>query len=216
MMITQRSLWLAASLGLVAQAPAAVILSDDFQFGASNPANVNGSIANWTKTGSNLFNGIGTEDNAVYPTTSDWAYFQTNGSSSAGMFRSSGVNGATGDLLTLTFDFGGRTNSTYNGTFTVSLWDGSPTGGGTLLTSTVPANPAAGAISLITLQHTLTANTTGNIYVYFNAGVAGDANFRQPIIDNVSLSLTPIAVPEPSLALLGSLGAFGLLRRRRV
>lgn len=214
-MITQRSLLLLTSLALVTQASAAVILSDDFQFGVSNPANVNGSITNWTKTGSNLFGGIGTEENAVYPTTSDWAYFQTNGSSTAGMFRSSGVNGATGDLLSVTFDFGGRTNSTYTGAFTVSLWDGSPTAGGTMLFSTVPTNPAAGMISPITLQHTLTANTTGNIYVYFNAGVAGAATFQQPLIDNVSLDLTPAAVPESSIALLGSLGAFVLLRRRR-
>ena len=207
----------AAAIGLLAplQSQAAtIILSDDFQAGVANPANVNGSIPGWTKIGANLFNGIGTEDNAVaYPTASEWAYFQTNQTSSSGMFRTTTSGGLLGQEVKVLFDLGGSSGAgnLYTGTFTVSLWDGSPTGGGTQLASLVPTNPAAGVSSPITLSHVLTANTTGNLFVQFNASVTpvGSA-FDQAIIDNVL-----VTIPEPSAALLGAFGALGLLRRRR-
>ncbi|MFD0894301.1 hypothetical protein KBB96_09820 [Luteolibacter ambystomatis] len=199
--------------GLAAQAHAAVILTDNFTAAGTT----NGSIVNWTETGANLFGGIGTEAAAKHPGGTGsgiWAYFQTNETSAAGMYRSTLTSGLAGDTITLTFDFGGNTNSDlYTGTFTVSLWDGDPTvGGSTQLASLTPVNPASGAVSPITLQTTLVSNTAGSIYVRFNAGVTSPGSgFDQPIIDNVVVTL----VPEPSACLFGALGLSVLLRRRR-
>lgn len=189
---------------------AATILTDTFDANG----NVNGSITGWTETGTNLYGGVGTESNAAYPTASGWAYFQINQTNNAGMYRSTGVTGLTGQTITLTFDLGGKNNvQVYNGAFTASIWDGTPgAAGSTQLTSTTPANPAAGAFTSVSLATTLTANTTENLFVQFNAGNAPTNDFRQALIDNVRVT----QVPEPSATtLLGSVGLLTLLRRRR-
>jgi hypothetical protein len=190
---------------------ATIILQDGF------PTTSIGSVAGWTKIGSNLFGqGIGVSNNADYPggTASNWAFFQTNNSSTAGMFRSTGTVGLSAQTIIFSFDLGGHANAAnrFNGSFTASIWDGSPTAGGTQLATINPANPSAGVSSPITLSHTLAANTTGNIFVQLNAvgANAGADNFDQGLVDNVL-----VTIPEPSTALLGALGALCLLRRRR-
>lgn len=205
---------LAASAALATHATAAVILTETFDAAGA----VNGSIVNWTKTGANLFGGIGTESSANHPGgvgSGIWGYFQTNETSSSGMYRSTGVNGFAGETITLTFDLGGNSTASgnlYTGVFTAALWDGNPTAGGTLLTTLNPVNPVAGATTPVTVQTTLSSNTTGAIYVQFNAGVtAPGSTFDQAIIDNVLVT----QVPEPSVTLLGSLALLTLARRRR-
>lgn len=191
---------------------AATILTDDFQFGVGNPANVNGSISGWTKIGTNLFGGIGTENQILYPTSSEWAYFQTNGSNWAGIYRSTGTAGNTGDTITISFDLGGRSGAdNYTGIFSVSLWNGDPGAGGSQLASLAAANPVEGAINSITLAHTLTSDAS-DLVVRFEAGTAG-SGFEQAIIDNVVVDLQ--SVPEPSSATLGCIGMLALLRRKR-
>lgn len=191
---------------------ATIILNDTF-----TTANVNGSVPGWTKTGANLFGGIGVETNTNYPTGSgSWAYFQTNGADNSGMFRSTGTVGLDAQVIIFNFDLGGNNSANlYTGSFTASIWDGSPTGGGTQLATINPTNPAGGVRSPITLSHTLAADTTNNIFVQFNAtntsaGNGGNGNFNQAIVDNVL-----VTIPEPSTAFLGALGALCLLRRRR-
>ncbi len=206
----------AAAIGMLAplQSQAMTILSDSF------PTASSGMVTGWTETGDNLFGGIGVEANANHPGgvgSGNWAYFQTNNTSSAGMFQSTGVGGTIGDMIAVNFDLGGNAGGNlYTGQFTVSLWDGSPTGGGNQLNSLVAPDPASGTSSPITLSTTLTSNTTGNLFVQFNAsntsaGNGGNGAFNQAIIDNVLVT----QVPEPSAALLGAFGALALLRRRR-
>lgn len=188
---------------------ASVILSDTF------PTASVGSVPGWTKIGSNLFGqGVGVEANANHPgsPTELWAFFQTDQTGTAGIYRSTGTVGLDGQTVTLTFDLGGNSGGNlYTGAFTASIWDGNPTAGGTQLSSVVPANPAAGAINVGNLSYTFIGDTTGDLYVQLNAGTTGTGNgFRQAIADNVL-----VTIPEPSAALLGGLGALALLRRRR-
>lgn len=178
--------FLKLAVDLTLPPPTPTILSDSF------PTATAGSMTGWTKIGSNLYNGIGVEANLNHPGGSgsgNWAYFQTNASSTAGMFQSTGVSGSIGDVIIVNFSLGGNAGANlYTGKFTVSLWDGSPTGGGTRLNSLVASNPASGVTSSITLSTTLAANTTGNLYVQFNASntaAPGNGNFNQAIIDNV-------------------------------
>jgi hypothetical protein len=168
-----------------------------------------GSVPGWTETGSDLFGGVGVE--VLFGVGSSHAFFQTNGSSVAGIYKSTGVTGSINETITISFDLLGRSDSAvYTGIFTASLWDGVP-GVGTQLVSNVPVNPAAGITSAISFSTTLVSNTAANLHVAFNAGVSGDGDFEQAIIDNVLVT----AVPEPSAALLGGLGMLALLRRRR-
>lgn len=198
-----------AGLTCIAQS-ATTILQDGF---ATTSV---GDVAGWTETGGNLFGqGIGVSNNADYPggTASNWAFFQTNETTIAGMFRSTGTVGLNTQTIIFTFDLGGHNSAgnRYTGSFTASIWDGSPTGGGTQLATINPANPGAGVSSPITLSHTLTANTTNNIFVQFNAGVtSAGSDFDQALVDNVL-----VTIPEPSIALLGAFGTLCLLRRRR-
>lgn len=224
-----RSLLLnAISIGTLAtSAHATTLFSDNFDADGT----VNGSVTGWTKTGSNLFGGIGTEVNANHPANSTssgavgtgsgvWAYFQTNASSTAGMYRSIGSGALAGQTLNLTFDFGGESGSNYyQGVFIASLWDGDPLAGGTQLGATVisptsaSATPSSGSFGFFSLPVLLTANTVGNVYIKFDAGVAS-SGFQQAIVDNVSLT----SVPEPSTyGLIGAsaLAAVAVIRRRR-
>lgn len=183
---------------LTAHAGAATILSDTFS------TDIVGSVPGWTETGSNLFGqGVGVEGGN--------AFFQIDAASIAGIYKDTGIMGLLSETITIAFDFRGKNNAeVYTGVFTASLWDGVP-GVGTQLGSNVPVNPAAGVTSPISFGTILGSNTASNLYVAFNAGVSGNGNFQQPLIDNVLVT----SVPEPSAALLGGLGLLALLRRRR-
>ena len=60
----------------------------------------------------------------------------------------------------------------------------------------------------------ISAANQGNILLRFNSLSTASAGGTNRI-DNIIVTSTPAVVPEPSAALLGALGALGLLRRRR-
>lgn len=189
---------------LVTQAKAVTLLSEPFNTPSGD------FVTGWTEIGSNLYGGVGVE-HQTGPENDYQAYFQTgDGPNSAGIYRDLGVAGTAGETITIGFDFIGVTyqSGLYSGVFTASLWDGTP--GGTLLGSYVPTNPGLGVIAPESFNVLLSSTTTNNLFVQFNAASAGGA-FQQPRLDNVLVTV----VPEPSVALLGGLGLFGMLRRRR-
>ncbi|MEM1085009.1 MAG: hypothetical protein AAGI48_12930 [Verrucomicrobiota bacterium] len=96
--------------------------------------------------------------------------------------------------------------------FRIQFNDG---GGASDLVSTVFQEATDEGTGYIDYSGTFTYAGPGATEVFvvatINTAVAGDGN--QGMFDAVSLSYEP--VPEPSIALLGSLGLLGLLRRRR-
>lgn len=193
-----------ASLLLAAQAGATTtLLSDAFNTTSS------GSVPGWTEIGSDRWGGVGVENTQ---NGSAQVYFQTADgvNATAGIYRSLGVTGNEDDTITISFDFGSSTGTTYAGVFTASLWDGTP-GSGTLLGSYVPANQSPGVVVPFSFDVLLNSNTAGNMFVQFNAGSSGGGAFEQARLDNVLVT----SIPEPSAALLGGLGLLALLRRRR-
>lgn len=140
-----------------------------------------------------------------------------------------GLSTTTYGAYTVSFDIGWRgDNAAGDGTFLISLIN---TNGGATLASTtytlVTAN-VANYPGLSTATPGVTFNQTFNLNYDANAVASGDVilriartdadttaagnNFASTAwIDNVAVQ----AVPEPSVALLGSLGLLALLRRRR-
>lgn len=102
----------------------------------------------------------------------------------------------------------------YDGVGGFSAADGTDVRGGagvTLLDSasfTIASTTAGGQIENELAELDLTGAGSDELFVRFNGYLPGSGE-SWPFVDNVTI------VPEPSIALLGGLGLFGLLRRRR-
>jgi len=66
---------------------------------------------------------------------------------------------------------------------------------------------------LATISDTLGASDVREFRLYFDSGSAGNAN--DIYIDDIQITGTATAIPEPSAVLLGGIGTLALLRRRR-
>jgi hypothetical protein len=116
------------------------------------------------------------------------------------------INLTDATFATITFDYG-DTNGGGTRFISVDLWDGSTW------------RDLSGSISHNTANGELTYNVTtvawfgsGNKF-RFEGKNAGGGGTQYTYIDNVVI--TSDAIPEPTSALLGSLGLLALLRRRR-
>ena len=139
-----------------------------------------------------------------------------------------GAGGLTGSGTTYTLDFGTGLNLNTNYTFTFQLantWLSSyqdKLGGSYSLTGASQFATTASSFSGLaaggTNSFTVTFNTgttgsfSGNLAL---AGLSEQSGLADASLTTINIGIAGAAIPEPSAALLGSLGMLALLRRRR-
>ncbi len=184
---------LAMAFGAVSSAQAATLIDENFN-GILQNLNVTGALgSNFTVTGGDV-DVIGTNYD-FYPGQGYGNYIDLNGGS-AGTITSSTFNFNAGDTLTLSFDYG-QNPDTQSGTSqrTADVFFGN-----TLITSL--SNPTGPTLTS-SGDFTFNAPTTGTLrFVSTNTGAAGI------VLDNIKLTSTSSAVPEPS-DFVGTAIAFG-------
>ena len=132
------------------------------------------------------------------------------------------VDATTFGSYTIAFDYGYRHDAVRNGdhTLRISLWNVTDnveiTGQNLLIAdpgSTGANSLAAGLINLTydNLAGSLAGDSVAIRFTSVSADLVDSSWQRTAMIDNVAVT----AVPEPAAALLGTIGLFGLLRRRR-
>lgn len=159
-----------------------------------------------------------------------YAFRYTN----SGVTTASGVIGAltVGTTITVSFNvfvdaFNGGNNyavylATFNGGTRVDMDDGGPAQGTTALLARAVGAATSEAYQTVSFSYTVgddMIDQNGDTVPYNSAVLGHDIAIRfdgqtsAASWDNVSVDIT--VVPEPSAALLGSLGLLALLRRRR-
>jgi hypothetical protein len=211
---------------------AQVIYSENFESYAPGATAVTG----WTKVGG--FGAAIVDASSPGSSASQVGYFDTNGAgfpTTTTYVVDTSVAYVAGTSYTLNFNLyktGTGINDPYQGDVTYALYafSGSPaisvdptTAGNntaSLAAGTLLATGTAGGSTdgLISLSSIATQSGSGNVWIYFYAGVpTNTANYAQVEFDNISVSATA-PIPEPaSFAALAGVGllAFAAGRRRR-
>jgi hypothetical protein len=200
---------------------AAAVYTQDFETFTS-PGN---TIPGWYKSGG--FNGNAIVDANVGGNGSSVAFFDTLGTdflTTTSMAGDTGVAYVPGTPYSFTFTaYKTGTGSNFVGDLLYGLYAGDPTLGtytgpgtgfataGTPLVTGTLSNAADGTV---TVNSVPTGAGSGNLFVYFFAGVpTNTAGYAQVELDNISISV----VPEPtSLAALGAISLIALRRRSAV
>lgn len=209
-----------ASVAMAASSHAATIITTD-GFNLGTPTDNWGATATWTsgqwalsQTASgagrvivgNPF-GYGGQPSAPQE-GSGQAQFSNGanaGFSAATLTDTAGHSFSIGDQVTMSFYLAGRAAGEAAATINVSL-----VGADTISLGSFTA-VQGDTTWVLTTSNTATITTAGIYNVQFAYGSALDSTDRTTYLDNVSYSV----VPEPSAALLGGLGIFSLLLRRR-
>lgn len=132
------------------------------------------------------------------------------------------VDATTFESYAVTLDYGCRVNaSATNHTIRLSLWnvtDNLELAGTDFVVAPITSGNSSlsslGQVFNLTYDNTAAGLAGDQIAIRFTSvspDLGSNAWHRTAIIDNVAIT----AVPEPASALLGALGLFGLLRRRR-
>lgn len=197
---------LSAALVLTSAASqAAIVLNPSFE--ADDIANngFGGIALNWTITGT-----AGTQDFALQnpQATAGEQHAYANGGSMLTQLTSETIIG--GQTYTLTVDVGQI--DVFTGSIGTLRLYGSTLGAGTAIAELIGIAPTSGTY-LLNQTFSYTAPAGGGSFAGQTIGIAlmGQSG-QQVLFDNVRFN----AIPEPSTALLGGLGALALLRRRRI
>lgn len=209
-----------AALGLLCLACAASganipITNPDFE---TDPL-ADGAISVTAPTGWSIVGSIsGTFDPDAgygYPAGENNVAFFYDPPAPVSMFQNTTHTIASGDVFTLTIDFGNRgvgSPAPLNASTTFGIYDAGT--GLAIETRTVTSGDlgALGTFQPVTLTYAATAGDVGKtIRIQINADFDGSASDDYVDFDNVVLDV----VPEPSSAVLGALGLCSLLLRRR-
>ena len=222
---------LIAAISIMASslAPAVILAQYNFASGvvtSSDPAGDGGSGNFSVNNGSTVGGGAG------FSGGTHMAFFRSDGLTASEMDAVAAPDyfsftytpdAGSYQLTSLTLLFGGSSNTDANGTFTshVSLRSdaeavdySSVLGSSSKVIGNADADNHLDAVSFdlsgFAELQTITAPVTFRLYVYAeNAGLSSEILRMDDVVLNGNL------VPEPSVAVLGALAAFGLIRRRR-
>jgi hypothetical protein len=204
-------LWLAG----VASGASVPITNPDFETDPLVDGSISGSApTGWTVAGS-IWGYFDPNADYGYPAGENNVAFFYDPSGPASMFQDTTHTVTSGDVFTLSIDFGNRgvgTPAPLNAFTTFGIYDAGT--GLAIATRTVTPGDLGGlgTFQPVELNYAATAGDVGKtIRIQINAGLDGSANDDYVDFDNVVLNV----VPEPSSAVLGGLGICSLLLRRR-
>ena len=189
----------AAVLSFATASSAAGIFSDDFN---GEALQLNATLDKWT-VDPGAVDVIGTGSFDFYPGNGNYLDMNgSNGAASEGTITTAGLGLEVGKRYELSFDYG--TNDA-PGAFPVLLTFGLGTLSETL---TILAQPDF----LMSAIYTFVYDGSGD-FLFFADTSGTSSDQGGPVLDNVSLAAVPL--PAGGLLLLGALGGFAALRRRK-